>query len=198
MATQQGTKGRANALDGRELVIRLEEACGAPAEAVYDLLADVRAHLEWGGRRQTKKSFRLLSIEAPEAPASVGTEFSSTGADAMGRFADSSVVTAASRPSLFEFVTEARLTTKKGAVVEWTIVHRYELTPKGEGCRVSYTERIARVSELPGSLALFKVPGLRSIGLKISGSYVRKGLRNLTRLAEERAGARRSEGGDRG
>jgi len=187
MATQRRGNGRANALKG-ELVVHLEEASTAPIEAVYDLLADIRSHLEWAGAMQPKKNFRLLSIEAPEGSASVGTEFQSTGVDPGGRFADSSVVTEASRPSLFEFVTEAELSTKKGKVVEWTNVHRYELAPHGEGCRVSYTLRTVRISELPGALAMFKVPGLRSLGLKISGSFARKGLRNLVRMAEERAG----------
>jgi hypothetical protein len=193
MVAQQKGSGRANALKG-ELVIRLEEASTAPVEAVYELLADIRSHLEWAGNRQPKKNFRVLSIEAPEGPASVGTEFQSTGADPGGRFADSSVVTEASRPSLFEFVTEARQSTKKGKVVEWTIVHRYELTPHGEGCRVSYTARTVRISELSGAMAMLKVPGLRSLGLKISGSFARKGLRNLVRMAEERAGTVPAEG----
>jgi hypothetical protein len=190
MATQQKRSGRANALKGRELRVHVEEASGAPAEVVYDLLAEIRTHLQWAGTRQPKENFRLLTIEAPEGPASVGTEFSSTGADPMGRFADSSVVTEASRPSLFEFVTEARLSTKKGKVVEWTNIHRYELMERGEACRISYTLRVVRLSELPGGLAMFKVPGLRSVGLRVSASFARRGIRNLARLAEERAGAR--------
>jgi hypothetical protein len=186
MVTQQRGSGRANALKG-ELGIHLEETTTAPAEVVYDRLADVRNHLEWGGKMQPKQNFRLLSIDTPAKPALVGTEFKSTGADAMGRFADSSVVTEATRPSVFEFVTEARLSTKKGKVVEWTNIHRYELTPHGEGCRISYTLRTVRISELPGALAMFRVPGLRSLALKMSGSYSRKGLRNLVELAEVRA-----------
>jgi hypothetical protein len=185
MVTQQRGNGRANALKG-ELSVHLEETTTAPAEIIYDRLADVRNHLEWGGTMQPKDNFRLLSIDAPEGPALVGTEFQSTGADAMGRFADSSVVTEATRPSVFEFVTEARLSTKKGKVVEWTNIHRYELTPQGEGCRIAYTIRTVRLSELPGGLAMFKVPGLRSLALKVSGSYARKGLRNLVKLAEGR------------
>ena len=133
---------------------------------------------------QPKKSFRLLSIEAPAGPATVGTEFRSTGADGMGVFADASVVTEASRPSLFEFVTEARLTTKKDAVVEWTNVHGYELTSEAAGCRITYTFRIVRISALPGLLGIFRIPGLRALGLKISASYVRLGLRNLAAMAE--------------
>jgi hypothetical protein len=190
MATQQKGSKRANALKGRELRIHLEEASEAPAHVAYDLLAEIRTHLEWAGTKQPKENFRLLTIEAPAGLASVGTEFSSTGADPMGRFADSSVVTEASRPGLFEFVTEARLSTKKGKVVEWTNIHRYEIAPHAEGCRISYTLRAVRISELPGEMAMFKVPGLRSLGLKISASFARRGLRNLARLAEERAGAR--------
>ena len=51
---------------------------------MYDLLADIRSHLEWGGKMQPKENFRLLVDRGPEGPASVGTEFQSTGADAMG------------------------------------------------------------------------------------------------------------------
>ena len=186
MQAQKGT-GRANALTG-ELVVRLEESSKAPAGAVYDLLADIPSHLEWGGRQQ-KKKYRLLSIVAPEGPARVGTEFASTGADAMGEFADSSVVTEATRPGLFEFVTEAKLSTKKGPVVEWTTVHRYEIASLGEGCRIAYTFRTVRMSELPGALVAFKIPGLRAILLRLGGSNLRKGFRNLARLAEQRAQA---------
>jgi hypothetical protein len=186
MATQRQGIGRANALRG-ELVVHAEEGCRAPAEVVYDLVADVRSHLEWGGRMQ-KKNYRLLSIEAPAGPASVGTEFSSTGADAMGRFADSSVVTEATRPSRFEFVTEARLSTKKGAIVEWTLVHRYEIEPQGEGCRISYTARTVRISELPGALKLFNIRWLRPLLMKVAAANVRRGVRNLPRVAEQRAG----------
>lgn len=185
METARKRSGRANALRG-ELAVRLQETSRAPAEAIFDVLADVHSHLEWGGKRQPKKTFRLLSIDAPNGPAGVGTEFASTGADAMGRFADTSVVTEATRPSLFEFVTEARLSTKKSKVVEWTNIHRYELSPQQAGCRISYTLRIVRISELPGPMAIFKVPGLRELGLKAGGSNSRKGLRNLARLAEQR------------
>ncbi len=191
MATQQNGSGRASALKGRELRVHLEEVARAQAEVVYDLLAEVRTHLEWAGTKQPKENFRLLTIEAPAGLASVGTEFRSTGADPMGRFADSSVVTEAARPSLFEFVTEARLSTKKGEIVEWTNIHRYELVARAaEVCRISYTLRVVRISELPGELAMFKIPGLRSLGLRVSASFARRGIRNLARLAEERAGAR--------
>ena len=52
-------------------VIRFEASCRAPAEAVYDLLADLQSHLEWAGERQLETT-RLLTMEAPQAPATVG------------------------------------------------------------------------------------------------------------------------------
>jgi hypothetical protein len=187
MATLQ-MGARRNALRA-ELVVSVTEPSSAPASAVYDLLADIGSHLEWGGRMQRKRTYRLLTIDAPDAPAAVGTEFRSTGADAMGTFDDGSVVTEASRPDVFEFVTEARLSTKKGAVVEWTSVHRYEIEPVDRGCLVRYTIRTTRISELPGALRIFNVPGLRSLLLALGRSNVRGGVRNLTRLAEQRNGA---------
>ncbi len=188
MAAQRTGNGRANALgEGRGLVVGTEEPCRAPAEAAYDLLANLRSHLEWAGEMQKKQNFRLLSMEAPEGPAMVGTEFRTTGADPMGRFTDVSVVTEATRPRVFEFVTEAHFETKKGKGVDSTNVHHYEVITGGSGCRIVYTLRQVRISALPGAMAMFKVPGLRAIALKVSASYARRGLRNLARLAEERA-----------
>jgi uncharacterized protein YndB with AHSA1/START domain len=161
----------------------------AAPEDVYDLLADLRSHLVWGGEHQGRTT-RLLSMEAPEGPARVGTEFRSAGTDPMGRFEDTSVVTRAERPRLFEFVTEARLVTAGGRTVEWTLVHRYEITPSPQaGCQVHYQGRIVRISELPGMLRLLGIPGIRTLALKASGGLAARGLRNLVRLAEERAGA---------
>lgn len=185
MAEQSTRNGRANAL-GRELVVRVEEMSSASPGAVYEILEDLRSHATWAGERQ-KRNTRLLSVEAPGGPAAVGTEFHTTGADPMGSFSDRSVVTEAARGKTLEFVTEALLTTKKGKGIEWTNVHRYQLTPEGDGCRIAYTIRIARISELPGMLAVFKVPGLRSLGLKASAGVARRGVRNLARLAEERS-----------
>lgn len=184
------TNGRgANALK-EELVLTLSESCRAPGEILYDALADLQSHLEWSGSRNPK-NFRLLSMEAPEGPATVGTEFVTTGADPAGRFENRSVVTEATRPTVFEFVTEAVLVMKRGGKrPEWTLVHRYEIAPDPQGCRVAYRGRVTRISELPGMMAVFRVPVLKRIGLRISASYARKGFRNLLRMAEDRAGLR--------
>jgi hypothetical protein len=107
----------------------------------------------------------------------------------MGRFADRSVVTEAEPPRSFEFVTEARLTTKKGEIADWTNVHRYEITPTDDGCRIAYSLRISRISALPGMLGWFNLPVLGSIVTKAAASLPKRGLRNLADLAEERAGS---------
>jgi hypothetical protein len=141
----------------------------------------------WAGERQSRKT-RLLTIDAPDGRAIVGTEWRSTGSDPMGTFSDRSVVTEATPGAAFEFVTEARLTTKKGRTSEWTNVERYDLEPAGGGCRIVSTSRITRISELPGMVALFNVPVLRELGLKVSGKVSRRTVRNLARAAEAQEG----------
>lgn len=176
----------ANALK-QELVVRVEATSKATPQAVYAVLADLSTHAVWAGEQQAKKT-RLLTMDAPPGPAVVGTEFRSTGADPMGTFSDRSVVTEATPGKAFEFVTQARLTTKKGHSSDWTNVERYELEPNDEGCRIVTTSRIIRISELPGMVALFNVPVLRELGLKISAKVSRRTVRNLAREAEEREG----------
>jgi hypothetical protein len=172
----------ANALS-RELVVRIEEPSSASSESVYEVLADLRTHAVWAGEQQGRRA-RLLSVAAPEGAVRVGTEFHTTGLDPMGSFADRSVVTEAIPGKALEFVTEAHLQTKRGKGTDWTNVHRYELEPADHGCRIVYTLRITRISELRGMLAIFGVPGMRGLGLKASAGVARRGVRNLARMAE--------------
>jgi uncharacterized protein YndB with AHSA1/START domain len=176
---------RANALK-RELVARAEAMSSAPPEVVYDVLADPHSHADWAGERQRRKT-RLIEVDAPEGEARVGTEFRTRGLDPMGTFTDRSVVTEAERPRVFEFVTEARLETKKGKTADWTNVHRYEVSGEGSGSRISYSVRIARISALPGMLAMLSLPLLSSVAMKASTGVARRGVENLARAAEERA-----------
>lgn len=176
----------ANALR-KELVVRVEATSTARPQTVYDLLADLSSHLVWAGDRQAKNT-RLLTLDAPAGPAVVGTEWLSRGSDPMGTFSDRSVVTEATPGTAFEFVTEARLTTKKGRISEWTSVERYDVAAAARGCRIVATSRVTRISELPGMVALFNVPVLRELGLKVSAKVSRRTVRNLARVAEEREG----------
>jgi hypothetical protein len=136
--------------------LRFEGKTEASAEAVYDVLADLGSHLEWAGARQAETT-RLLTMEAPTGPATVGTEFVSTGSDGkIARFADRSVVTEALRPAVFEFVTDSRRQGKPGSR-PWhvTMVHHYQIEREPTGCRVTYTEEI---TGCPGRLERSRSP----------------------------------------
>ena len=187
MALQVGRSGT-NALK-REVSFSVEHRTTASREAVYDVLSDLRTHVMWGGVPATKK-IGLRSIDASAGQAVVGTEFSSMGDDLGGRFTDRSVVTQAVRPSLFGFVTEGRLTTKKDATADWTVVHRYELRPDGDGCVIAYTARIARISALPGVSRVFNLPVLSSIAIKGNIKAIRRGVERLAAFVEQRVDAR--------
>ncbi len=193
MATQRTNGPRANALAGRELVTRVTQACRAPAEVVWDVVAELPKHGAWGGL--DGKHGGLEGIDAPTGRATVGTEFTSTGEDRMCRMADRSVVTEADRPTVFEFVTESSMELKRGGQSsDWTIVHRYGISPEGDGSAVSHTTRVTRASALPGALAMYRIPILRSIAMKETASQAKRGLAGLIQAAEERARARGKEG----
>ena len=111
----------------KEFMTRLNQNCSAPPEVVYDIVSDLRTHLAWGGAEQ-RSDFRLLSLEAPAGPATVGTSFSSTGAIPMSlrKWSDHSTVTIAERPGTFEFVTHATVHRSRRSM-EATYRHRYEI-----------------------------------------------------------------------
>lgn len=157
----------------------------APPQTVYETIADLRNHLDWSGERTSSETFKLLSMEAPEGAATVGTSFSSSGSADNGTFSDRSVVTVASSPAMFVIETDAHLDRKRGKPWDAHFSHRYDVAPEGEGSRITYTETIERVNYVPYWLhpllgPLFKVYVNRAD---------RKQLANLARLAEERSGS---------
>src|SRR5207244_7821313 len=81
----------------------------APPEAIYDLLADLSTHIEWGGSWHPSRTQRLQSMEAPRGAAVVGVGFWSVGTTNVGSWHDRSMVTAADRPNVFEFSTNGTL-----------------------------------------------------------------------------------------
>jgi len=172
--------------EGDRYVVTVVHECRAPSEAVYDLLADLKSHLEWGGRRHPRTSQRMISIEAPDGPATAGVEFESIGATSGRPWHDRSKVTVAVRPSVFEFATEGWLENPENGPIEAAWVHRYEIKPSGEGCTVSY--RGVRTS-FSGSLS--KLPHIVHPELFyniVVPSVVERGVANLVQLAEERSG----------
>ena len=175
---------KANGRDGREW--KFTGRSKARPEDVYDLLADLQSHLEWGGRRQFK-SFRLLSLDGPEEPAAVGTEFGSTGRIPMNRarFDNRNTVTKADRPRQFEITTASTIPWRRRAAGEGTFVNSFEISPDGEGSRVVYRSTQLRFRNPPWGL---RYPLLRNVTYRIwIPLWSGRGFRNLLRMAEERA-----------
>ena len=155
----------------------------ARPDAVWDVVAHLPSHLVWSGERASDDTFKLLSIDAAEATATVGTEFLSTGANYNGTFHDRSVVTEAIRPTSFVIETDSTLERKHGRTWEAHFVHRYDIAPEGDGSRITYTETIDRVNYVPYWLSRW----VRPIFRPLVNSADRKQLENLARLAEERS-----------
>jgi hypothetical protein len=168
----------------------------ATPQAVFQLLTDLRSHLIWGGHA-TSKSQHLLSLDAPEGSARVGTEFKSVGFTSHGHWHDTSRVTEVTAYSAFEFVTDGQMETHdRGEQVShdhapnepgshhhnvsghW--VHRYEIRPDGEGCLVSYTSRWTFSEPISGGHHL-----RRAVFFHILLPTIwERGLQNLVTMAE--------------
>ncbi len=151
---------------------------------VYAALADLSSHKVWGGSMHKKKNFGLRTLDAPQGPASVGTEFRSTGADLGGSFSDRSVVTEATSPSVFEFVTEGHLERRKEGkpASDTRITHRYEIAGDGSGSTVTYRAHVTRWTSAP---YVWRSRALQPVIRVVMKSYAKKMLRNLTTYAKE-------------
>jgi hypothetical protein len=158
----------------------------APPEVVYDVIADLPSHLVWSGERAESDGFKMLTLDAPEGPATVGTTFTSTGTAGKDTFHDRSVVTEAARPHRFVIETDARLERRRAKTWLVHFSHRYDVLPDGTGSRIVYTETAERVNYVPYWLK----PGIRTIFRPFVNRADRKQLRNLARLAEERSSRR--------
>jgi len=160
--------------------LQISRFCKATPEAVYDLLADLRTHIEWGGARQSRE-FRLFSLDAPPGPATVGTSFSSTGSIPMSRrqWSDRSTVTVADRPLNFEFTTQAAA--GEGNAMTAVYRHTYEISPEAGGSRVTY-----RMTQLSITNPILRLgPWMSRMTWLMMPMFAGRGLRNLLALAEQ-------------
>jgi hypothetical protein len=155
----------------------------APPDLVFDVVLELRNHLEWSGERAADEKFKLLSIEAQDGAASVGTSFASSGSAENGTFQDRSTVTVATRPGVFVIETDSHLDRIRGKPWDAHFVHRYDIEPDGTGSKITYTELIERANYVPYWLQ----PVIRSAFRVLVNRADRKQLSNLARLAEERA-----------
>jgi hypothetical protein len=147
----------------------------------FDVLRDLPAHLEWAGKRSTMKHFRLLELDAPAEPATVGTRFTSTGANDNGTFHDEGVVTAAA-PGRFAFEVSSRLDRKHGREWRAHFTHDYRIEPDGAGTRIVYACVVHDGNYVPYWLR----PGVRQLTRAMVNRMITKQLGNLAALAEER------------
>jgi hypothetical protein len=157
--------------------VRFTGDSAAAPQAVYDLLADLRSHLEWAGEMQSA-DFRLISLDAPAGAATKGTRFESTGSIPMSgsRWRDQSVVTEATRASTFEFVTEARAGSTAACYR-----HRYEIAASGSGSRVTYTMTQESIERPMWRLGL---PVVRAMSWRFAiPMFAGRGFRNLLAAA---------------
>jgi hypothetical protein len=162
-------------------VVTLEFASKVFPETIYDLLADLRSHLEWGGSRQPSRFQHLVSIHCPDGPAAAGTEFHSIGQTRDGQWIDRSRVIRAVRPRLFEFVTEGHLMhAHANDDLRGRWIHRYLLIPSEGGCRLRYrvSQRLmhptAKEVRLPEFVYRVMIP-----------TFVGSGIQNLLQMAED-------------
>lgn len=149
-----------------------------PPDVVNDLVADLGSHLDWSGERASD-AFKLLTLDAPEGPTTVGTRFASTGASDNGTFHDASVVTEASRPTRFAFETDSRLERTRGKTWEVRFSHRYDIVSDGQGSRIVHTDTVQRVNYVPYWLQ----PWFRPITRRIIDRADTKQMENLARAA---------------
>jgi hypothetical protein len=154
----------------------------AGRDVVYDVVSDLATHRVWAGDHAPDKSFRLLSLDAPEGKATVGTRFTSTGANGNGTFHDASVVTEAA-PYVFAFDTSSRLDRKHGEEWQVSFSHRYSVESTGVGSVLHYSCRVHDGSYVPYWLHPMARPLTRIFVQRL----MTKNLRVLLRLAEERS-----------
>jgi hypothetical protein len=173
--------------DGGIYRVTVSEPCEASPEGVYDVLADLSTHIEWGGSWHPSRTQRLQSMEAPPGPATVGMEFWSVGTTNVGSWHDRSMVTAANRPSLFEFSTNGTL--RDGQELDRMFlhaVHRYEIAPAGEGSTVHYLLSAKLTLQAPPGDTHPRLPAV--IFNLIVPAVIERGTKNLVAMAEQRAG----------
>jgi hypothetical protein len=161
------------------ITFRVSVDAAASPQAIYDLLADPRTHLEWAGKEAPKKNFRLLSMDAPPGPLTVGDTFSSTGANVTGTFHDTSTVVAADRGARFGFDTESTVVRKHVQAWHARFAHRYTLEATPQGTMITYTAEVRPQNYVPWWLR----PGMRSMTRRQVPRMMRTHLENLATMA---------------
>lgn len=167
---------------GEVLRFDAETTSTATPQDLYDVLADLGTHAQWGGRESANKNQALLTVDAPAGLAVTGTAFTSEGKAGKDRFHDRSNVTAATPGEHFAFTTQSRLERAHGP--EWHVVfrHDYQLLATATRSTVQYFCSVNPVNYKPYWLK----PGIKLLTHTVVNRLMRENLNNLARLAESR------------
>jgi polyketide cyclase/dehydrase/lipid transport protein len=161
------------------LTFHVSVASKASPAALYDALADLGTHLEWAGKEAPRKSFRLLSMDAPSRLATAGDTFSSSGDNGNGTFHDRSVVVEADPGRRFGFDTDSTLDRKHGKVWKARFAHRYTIEATGTGSVLTYDGEVRPQNYVPYWLR----PVVRRMTRTMVNRMIRSNLENLSKAA---------------
>jgi hypothetical protein len=172
--------------DGELYRVTTSQETQAPPEVVYEVLADLNSHVEWGGSWHPSRTQRLQSMDAPQGLATVGVEFWSIGATNKGSWHDHSRVIAAEPPSVFEFVTDGVLLDQGAERMFLNAIHRYEIAPQGTGSMINYFLVAKLTVQSPPGDEHPRLPAV--IFNLILPAVIERGMRNLGIMAERQIG----------
>ena len=155
----------------------------ASPDAVYAVLSDPNTHLVWAGKQAPREDFRLLTVDAQAGSASVGSTFSSSGAN--GKKGDKtshdrSTVVQADPGRRFGFDTDAAMDRKHKDAWRAHFEHRYTIEPAGTRSTIIYDCAVYPENYRPYWL----FPTMRPVVRALVHITHRKHMENLARLAQ--------------
>jgi hypothetical protein len=182
--------GVASPKEGSATMTRALEASvdsTASPEDIFRLLADLRTHLEWGGRAYAGRGEHLIALDAPPGSAAVGTTWTSTGKAHEGGYEDRSVVTALEAPRRFEFRTDSSFR-RGSSVTSYALNHTYMVSPTPSGSRITHREELGPPSGGTWFSRLLLSGALAPITDRVGRGLLRTGLEHLAAMAESNEG----------
>lgn len=166
---------------------RVEVETDVSPEAIYAVLSDPSTHLIWGGKEAPDPRYRLLEMKAPPAPATVGTTWTSTGAnsrDGSSTFYDDVTVVRADAPKAFGFNVESKLDRKNGKTWYCHFEHLYTIERTQAGSRITYIADVFPKNYRPYWL----FPAMRPMTRFLVNRANRAHIENLARMARAGSG----------
>jgi hypothetical protein len=121
-----------------DISYRVVQKMSASPEAIYRVLSDPNASLEWAGKK-APMIFKLRDLQAPAGPLSVGQSWTSHGVVGYFKMDDKSTVVSADPGKAFGFDTDSTVPRKIRPTWLGHFENRYTIQPDGTGSLVEYT-----------------------------------------------------------